>query len=240
MNYCHSQGIIHRDIKPENVLFVENDIESNIKVIDFGISVKHEKNTKVREKAGTILYIAPEVLGGSYDEKCDVWSCGVLLYLILSGQPPFYSKRREDILDMIKVGEFNFSREIWSRISRHAKDIIKKMLNIDPTRRPSCSEILEHPWFKYEKELSVIKTKTYIDNILKFDAKNSFSHAILTFLVTNIAHKDASDDALKLFRSLDKNGDGMLTEIELIEGVVKAYPFRKKSEIEMEVRDLID
>ena len=91
VNYCHQKGFVHRDIKPENVLFVHEDIESQIKVIDFGISVKIENDIKMKQKAGTLLFIAPEVLTGNYDSKCDIWSCGVFLYMILSGEPPFYS-----------------------------------------------------------------------------------------------------------------------------------------------------
>jgi calcium-dependent protein kinase len=92
--YCHNHNIVHRDIKAENILFSEKDISSECKLIDFGISLKFSRDAKLQDKTGTILYVAPEVLKGSYDEKCDIWACGVLLYLILCGYPPFYGSTR--------------------------------------------------------------------------------------------------------------------------------------------------
>ena len=117
--YCHSNGIVHRDIKSDNILFLENNIDSPIKLIDFGISLKFEKNTKLKDKTGTVLYIAPEVLQGSYDEKCDIWSCGVLMYMMLSGVPPFYGATRKEVMQKISKGKFSFKSKVWSIISKH-------------------------------------------------------------------------------------------------------------------------
>ena len=97
-------------------------------MIDFGISVKLENYADLKQKAGTLLFIAPEVLSGKYDQKCDIWSCGVFLYMILSGEPPFYSEKREKLIKKIKSGNFTFPSDIWSKISRHGKELIKKML----------------------------------------------------------------------------------------------------------------
>lgn len=102
--YCHLNGIVHRDIKSDNILFAGHDINSPVKLIDFGISVKFEKDTKLKDKTGTVLYIAPEVISGSYDEKCDIWSLGVLLYMLLCGQPPFYGSSRQEVMAKIKKG----------------------------------------------------------------------------------------------------------------------------------------
>lgn len=102
--YCHLNGIVHRDIKADNILFVRQDINSPIKLIDFGISVKFEKDTKLKDKTGTVLYIAPEVISGSYDEKCDIWSCGVLLYILFCGTPPFNGSSRKEVMQKIKKG----------------------------------------------------------------------------------------------------------------------------------------
>jgi len=239
INYCHKQGIIHRDIKAENILFTANDVNSQIKIIDFGISVKYQKDTKIKDKAGTILYIAPEVLNGSYDEKCDVWSTGVLMYLILCGEPPFYDSTRKGIVKLIRKGKVSFSQDVWSRVSAGCQQLIKMMLTLDPESRASCDEVLKHPWFSHDPKLSTLITKQYLDSMTKFAAGTTFSHALLTFIVTNIAHKDAHDDALKLFKSLDRDGDGKLTHEELVAGFIEVYPLKSRAEIETEVTNII-
>ena len=112
--YCHENDIVHRDLKPENILI--EDIKSsklNVKVIDFGASSLTDPNQKLRDKFGTIYYIAPEVLKGSYDEKCDVWSLGVILYIMLSGEPPFNGHTDEEIIKAIKKGKISFKESIW-------------------------------------------------------------------------------------------------------------------------------
>jgi calcium-dependent protein kinase len=107
--YCHNRKIVHRDLKPENLLLVKNDQIDFIKVIDFGTSIVFDPNTKMRHKFGTPYYIAPEVLNRMYDEKCDVWSCGVIMYILLCGQPPFKGKNHREIFDKIRAGKFQFS-----------------------------------------------------------------------------------------------------------------------------------
>lgn len=166
--YCHENGIVHRDIKSDNILFLQNDINSPVKLIDFGISVRFEKNTKLREKTGTVLYIAPEVINGSYDEKCDIWSCGVLMYTMLSGLPPFYGTSRKEVMAKIKKGKFSFKSKFWNLISAEAKDLIEKMLTYNPEERPTCWQILNHSWFMKE-DSAKINTEMYLDNMKHYE-----------------------------------------------------------------------
>jgi calcium-dependent protein kinase len=120
VNYCHEQNIVHRDLKPENVLFVNESQDSKLKVIDFGTSRKFDSLKKMTKRLGTVTktkpyfkpyYIAPEVLNHQYNEKCDIWSCGVILYILLCGYPPFTGKTEKDILDKVKTGSFRFDRK---------------------------------------------------------------------------------------------------------------------------------
>jgi calcium-dependent protein kinase len=97
VNYCHTNHIVHRDLKPENIMLEENKDFSQIKIIDFGFSRHFESDEIIHEKKGTPYYIAPEVINGQYNEKCDIWSCGVILYIILSGNPPFNGKNNKEI-----------------------------------------------------------------------------------------------------------------------------------------------
>lgn len=166
--YCHSNGIVHRDIKSDNILFLENNIDSPIKLIDFGISLKFEKNTKLKDKTGTVLYIAPEVLQGSYDEKCDIWSCGVLMYMMLSGVPPFYGATRKEVMQKISKGKFSFKSKVWSIISKEAKELIEKMLTLNPDKRPSAREVLNHPWFIKDQSVK-INTAQYLENMSRYE-----------------------------------------------------------------------
>lgn len=166
--YCHINGIVHRDIKSDNILFLNQDINSPVKLIDFGISVKFEKDTKLKEKTGTVLYIAPEVISGSYDEKCDIWSCGVLMYMMLCGVPPFNGKSRKEVMEKVKRGQFSFSSKIWNVISSEAKNLISQMLTLDPESRPSCREVLSHAWFNKDN-FTKISSTLILDNMRKHE-----------------------------------------------------------------------
>ena len=131
VNFCHEKNIIHRDLKPENVL-IESEEEARkefftIKLIDFGTCGKIKKGQKMDEQVGTPYYTAPEVLNNDYNEKCDLWSCGVILYLMLCGKHPFNGNDDNEIYDEIKRCNIEFNDEEWDTISNEAKDLIKKL-----------------------------------------------------------------------------------------------------------------
>ena len=138
--------MINRDLKPENILLEQNKDFDQLKIIDFGTSLKYEPDKFLDEKLGTPYYIAPEVLNKKYNEKCDIWSCGVILYIILSGVPPFNGANDQEIMKNVKIGKFSFSDPCWSNVSDKAKDLIKKLLTYDIDQRPSAEEALKHPW----------------------------------------------------------------------------------------------
>ena len=127
--YCHENGVIHRDLKPENILIESSEEKNkdffNIKVIDFG-TCEILKKKKLTEQIGTSFYIAPEVLKNGYNEKCDLWSCGVILYILLCGSPPFYGKNEKEIFRKILDGNFTFRHKIWNKISIEAKNLVLK------------------------------------------------------------------------------------------------------------------
>merc|ERR1719428_2172622 len=147
----HKHDITHRDLKPENFLLETKEKDAPLKVIDFGLSCKFVKGKPLTTKAGTPYYVAPEVLKGSYDHKADVWSCGVLMYVLLCGYPPFYGDNDSEILAMVKRGEYDFPPEEWDEVSKEAKDLIGMLLKFDPTKRPECEEALSHTWFQRNK-----------------------------------------------------------------------------------------
>merc|ERR1719284_1866395 len=136
INYMHDNGYVHRDIKPENFLMQNKTKEAEIKVIDFGLAKDNSDGKEMTTKAGTPYYVAPQVLAGKYDEKCDIWSCGVIAYILLCGYPPFFGDTDPEILKRVKVGKFDFPSPDWDDISKDGKDFITQMLTRDAAKRP--------------------------------------------------------------------------------------------------------
>eukprot|EP00826_Nyctotherus_ovalis_P041211 TRINITY_DN4122_c0_g2_i4.p2 TRINITY_DN4122_c0_g2~~TRINITY_DN4122_c0_g2_i4.p2 ORF type:complete len:228 (-),score=72.53 TRINITY_DN4122_c0_g2_i4:666-1349(-) len=179
VTYCHSRGVVHRDLKPENVLIdsIGADGKINVKVIDFGAALFVPPSVKMVERLGTPYYIAPEVLNGNYNEKCDIWSIGVILYILLSGHPPFNGENDEEIMRAVKQGKYHFKSILpitegptWSNVSDAAKDLIRQMLAYDPEKRITAEQAYKHKWFggKEFSVLTVEKTQELVANINEF------------------------------------------------------------------------
>lgn len=126
--YLHANRICHRDIKPENFLLYKEDDDSHIKLIDFGLAKRVIPNEVMNKPNGTPYYIAPEVLKGSYTTQCDVWSMGVIMFIMLCGKPPFGGKQNKDIINNVLHGSYSFKSEVWNSVSPDAKDIIGNLL----------------------------------------------------------------------------------------------------------------
>ena len=122
--HCHSRGVTHRDLKPENILFENNSPDAEIKIIDFGLSRKYSKDVKLHSVLGTPYYVAPEVLKGNYDQKCDIWSIGAMTYLLLCGKPPFNGGSDQEIFNNILNTEVKFENPLWENISNNAKSFV--------------------------------------------------------------------------------------------------------------------
>jgi calcium-dependent protein kinase len=145
ISYCHENNVAHRDLKPENLL-LDSKHNNTIKVIDFGTSSEFEAGSKMKEIYGTAYYIAPEVLSFDYNEKCDIWSIGVILYILLSGRPPFDGNDDKEIIKKVRIGHYDLTSPEFQYVTKEALDILKKMLTYDPMRRISAGEALKHPW----------------------------------------------------------------------------------------------
>lgn len=147
-------GIVHRDLKPENLLYTSPDPDATIKISDFGVA-KVISNELMITACGTPGYVAPEILiGCGYDTAVDYWSIGVILYVLLCGYPPFYEESNEKLFELIKSGKLDFTGPQWEKISDEAKDLIKKLLDIDPNKRYKADQICKHPWITGEKALT--------------------------------------------------------------------------------------
>jgi calcium-dependent protein kinase len=147
LSFIHGQNIVHRDIKPENLMFLQDNDLNSLKLIDLDTMCIVDEGTKARELYGTPYYIAPEVLAKKYDSKCDVWSAGVILYILLTGQPPFSGFTDAEILSKVKDEEVAYDEAFWSD-KVEAKAFLQKLLNKNPEERLSASDALQDPWFE--------------------------------------------------------------------------------------------
>jgi len=149
VEYLHSLGIAHRDLKPENLLCAGHSVESDIKITDFGLSkvMDPQAHMKMTTACGTPGYVAPEVLRlQGYGKEVDLWSVGVITYILLCGFPPFYDDSNAALFEKIMSGNFSFPAPYWSNITHDAKDFISKLLCVDPAKRLTATQALEHPW----------------------------------------------------------------------------------------------
>lgn len=150
--YLHKNRICHRDIKPENFLLYKEDDAGHIKLIDFGLAKVVIPNEIMNKPNGTPYYIAPEVLKGSYTTQCDVWSMGVIMYIMLCGKPPFSGKTNKDIINNVLTGQYSLKNEVWNTVSAEAKDMISKLLERSADMRMTAQEAFDHPWIQNERD----------------------------------------------------------------------------------------
>mmetsp|Transcript_177730 Transcript_177730/g.432413 ORF Transcript_177730/g.432413 Transcript_177730/m.432413 type:complete len:446 (-) Transcript_177730:17-1354(-) len=225
MDHMHRNGIFHRDIKPENFLLQSKASDAEIKVIDFGLATRFPAEGKeaLKTKAGTPFYVAPEVLAGRYNEKCDIWSCGVIAYILLSGYPPFGGDTDDEILRQVKRGTFAFPSPDWDHASPSAKDFISKMLTFDPNKRPSADELLSHEWMQATNARAACSGKVSKDlgsRLKKFRVSSKIKKAALSVIAQQLRDEDVQE-LRRTFQALDENGDGVLTVQEIREGMRK-------------------
>lgn len=199
--YWHKNQICHRDLKPENFMFTSSTDEENatVKLIDFGlarsffqISDTGEKALlRMQTKAGTAFFMAPEVIKGNYSSSCDMWSAGWILYLMLSGYPPFDGETQEEIFEAIWDGEVDFEEEEWAKVSAEAKDLIQNLLT-NENDRLSPKQALKHEWFK--STLKRPKNKkvsfTHLEKLRNFSNANKIRKIICTFLASRVSNEE--------------------------------------------------
>jgi len=221
INYCHLNKIVHRDLKPENIIYESKQPGALLKIIDFGTSRLYDFKSQMHQRYGTPYYIAPEVLNQNYTEKCDIWSCGVILYILLCGFPPFNGETDKEIIGNVSRGKYSFDFPEWKSVSKQAKTLVSKMLEIDPKKRITAEKALTDPWFKlvlgettFDKPLAV----TTLTNLKHFRAERKLQYATWMFLVSYLASTEEQNQLLKTFEALDENGDGQLSREELIKG----------------------
>ena len=215
--HCHNRGVTHRDLKPENILFDSMKPEADIKLIDFGLSRKYDKEQKMHSILGTPYYVAPEVLKGEYDEKCDIWSIGAVTYLLLCGEPPFTGNSNNEIFKKIVNDNIKFNFQKWKNISNNAKDFVRMCLKKNCSKRPSAGEALKHPWFsnvlKEIHNLNGIKKEILI-NVKNFNINYQLKKMVLKYLINTLT-EDEKKSYKDAFYAVDFNHNGFILPEEL-------------------------
>lgn len=228
INHLHGKGICHRDIKPENFLFAKKNSFNEIKIVDFGLSkrcITEVGRTRMFRLCGSPYYVAPEVLTGDYDEKCDLWSAGIMLYFMLAKRLPYNVKNTDKTIFFKSVlrEKFDYSSPFARfKISPEAIDLTKRLLERSPFKRVSISQALHHPWFQNIEipKPMTLTNEIFISRLSKFKDVNSFKKVILTIISRFLSISELYDYKF-MFNIIDKDGDGIITFPEIRYFVLK-------------------
>ncbi|KAF3574123.1 hypothetical protein F2Q69_00063083 [Brassica cretica] len=237
---CHVNGVVHRDLKPENFLFANKKENSALKAIDFGLSVFFKPGEKFKEIVGSPYYMAPEVLKRDYGPEVDVWSAGVIIYILLCGVPPFWAETEQGVALAILRGVIDFKRDPWPQISESAKRLVRQMLNPDPTKRLTAQQVLAHPWVQNAKKAPNVPLGDIVRSRLKqFSMMNRFKKKVLRVIAEHLSIQEV--EVIKdMFSLMDEDNDGRITYPELKAGLQKVGSQLGEPEIKMlmEVADV--
>lgn len=223
ISHCHQHGVVHRDLKPENLMLEKpyrEGGEVNIKVIDFGASSLLPPEKQLEKMTGTSLYVAPEVLDQRYNEKCDVWSCGVIMYMLLAGFPPFNGHSVGEILASVRKAKVSFKHSAFQTTSQRAKRLIRKMLTKDPVARISSEEALHDAWIECHHTLTLRLddiAPVSLDNLRHFHRGMKLQQAVMAFIATQMLNTSQVASIKSTFEQLDLDGDGRLSKQELLQ-----------------------
>ncbi|XP_022163824.1 calcium/calmodulin-dependent protein kinase type II alpha chain isoform X16 [Myzus persicae] len=206
VNHCHTNGVVHRDLKPENLLLASKVKGAAVKLADFGLAIEVQGEQQAWFGfAGTPGYLSPEVLKKEpYGKPVDIWACGVILYILLVGYPPFWDEDQHRLYAQIKAGAYDYPSPEWDTVTPDAKNLINQMLTVNPAKRVTASDALKHPWICYrEKVASAVHRQETVDCLKKFNARRKLKGAILT---TMLATRNFSRSGRSIVTN--KKGDG--------------------------------
>uniref|UniRef100_A0A6B0VE10 calcium/calmodulin-dependent protein kinase n=2 Tax=Ixodes ricinus TaxID=34613 RepID=A0A6B0VE10_IXORI len=203
VNHCHMNNVVHRDLKPENLLLASKAKGAAVKLADFGLAIEVQGEQQAWYGfAGTPGYLSPEVLKKDpYGKPVDIWACGVILYILLVGYPPFWDEDQHRLYMQIKAGAYDYPSPEWDTVTPEAKNLINSMLTVNPAKRITAAEALKHPWIcQRERVASTLHRQETVDCLKKFNARRKLKGAILT---TMLATRNFSSRSI-----MTKKGEG--------------------------------
>ncbi|KAG9148277.1 hypothetical protein Leryth_012231 [Lithospermum erythrorhizon] len=218
---CHKHGVMHRDLKPENFLFANKKETAALKTIDFGLSMFFKPGERFDEIVGSPYYMAPEVLKRNYGPEVDVWSAGVILYILLCGVPPFWAETEQGVAQAIIRSVVDFRRDPWPKVSDSAKDLVKRMLNPDPKKRLTAQEVIDHPWLQNAKKApNVSLGETVKARLKQFTVMNKLKKRALKVIAEHLSVEEAAG-MREGFELMDTGKRGRINMDELKAGLHK-------------------
>lgn len=217
INYLHSLNIVHRDLKLENFLY-EKQGSDFLKLIDFGFSKIWDKNTKMELSCGTLSYVAPEVLAKNYTSKCDMWSLGVIVFILLVGHMPFAGASERQQIVNIRAGKFAVRKERWAKVSGEAYEFMSNLLVVNPEARMAANSALDHPWMRRRRQSQVVSQKSIhddlADDLVSFARESQFRRKVMQLMSWSLTHEERSE-VRQAFLEIDKNKEGTINLSEM-------------------------
>uniref|UniRef100_A0A0A9XCC0 Calcium/calmodulin-dependent protein kinase type II alpha chain n=1 Tax=Lygus hesperus TaxID=30085 RepID=A0A0A9XCC0_LYGHE len=212
VNHCHQNGVVHRDLKPENLLLASKAKGAAVKLADFGLAIEVQGEQQAWFGfAGTPGYLSPEVLKKEpYGKPVDIWACGVILYILLVGYPPFWDEDQHRLYGQIKAGAYDYPSPEWDTVTPEAKNLINQMLTVNPSKRITAADALKHPWIcQRERVASVVHRQETVDCLKKFNARRKLKGAILTTMLAtrNFSTEKSGDLNVGSERRQSQNGE---------------------------------
>eukprot|EP00271_Cylindrocystis_brebissonii_P017024 TRINITY_DN424_c0_g1_i4.p1 TRINITY_DN424_c0_g1~~TRINITY_DN424_c0_g1_i4.p1 ORF type:complete len:505 (+),score=136.56 TRINITY_DN424_c0_g1_i4:202-1716(+) len=237
---CHSLGVMHRDLKPENFLMGNKEESSPLLVTDFGLSMFFKPGEIFTDVVGSPYYVAPEVLRRHYGPEVDVWSAGVLVYILLSGVPPFWAETEQGIFEAVLACDLDFESDPWPEISDNAKKLIRGMLQPDPKKRLTAFQVLSDPWVAKD---GVAPDKpldsAVLSRLRQFSAMNKLKKMALRVIAESMSEEEIAG-LKEMFKMMDTDNSGTITLEELKKGLARVGSTLKDQEVKemMEAADV--
>ena len=239
VSYLHSKGIVHRDLKYENIMFIDETPRSEIRLIDFGLSQKFAAGEHLHALVGTVYTMAPELIHGDYDAKADIWSLGVIAFMLLSSSMPFFGENRGAVIDHILHGKYKFQSKRWQNVTTEAKDFVMSLLRRRPEKRPSAQDALHtSAWLSNDDDFNAsTNSMTEMDRMDTIQASiQAFANypTLKKLALLVIAYKSTSEEIgflRKMFSKFDTSNDGEITYDEFRAALLENYDYTQ-AEIE--------
>eukprot|EP00927_Polykrikos_kofoidii_P058905 TRINITY_DN5376_c0_g1_i1.p1 TRINITY_DN5376_c0_g1~~TRINITY_DN5376_c0_g1_i1.p1 ORF type:complete len:591 (+),score=99.70 TRINITY_DN5376_c0_g1_i1:55-1827(+) len=223
INYIHSHGIVHRDIKLENFLY-DGKSSDHLKLIDFGFSKVWDRNTKMKASCGTMAYVAPEVLKHSYTSQCDMWSVGVIAFILLAGYMPFGGSQQEQVNNILR-GLYKVKPQKWETVSKEGFAFVQALLQLDPQKRLTAWQALHHSWIEQRHKLVAKEVDSSIlESFRQYSQAAKFRRCCMEMMAWSLSNDDRAK-VREYFLALDKSNEGTITLRDLQTVMVEKFHF---------------